>query len=540
MKTNKILMLGMLLLGITGCYKDKGNYDYKNLNDFQVELFPASTDEMTGSYVLRQPANDTTFFKLTASVTQTLNTDESNLAYEWIYSGNGMKDTITTKEVVFVFPPKKSTTYSCLLRVRDLTTGIDQYRSTALSTIVPYSNSWLVLHGEAGDRKIGAIEYNGEKVGEKSSDDIYMDLIQKRRFQKATAMLYSSIGHVETSIQERLFVFEPDTFFYIHPFDCRVVSLQNVKNKGTMLPSLWEPADVKCGYMEDTGGNGILVSNNGKFCHGGSHGFFYDPKVSGEIGDYRVDNAFISNGKLCVTMWDNSAKKFMYYDIFNNWYNIRSGSRQPEDSPDHRAILTAFPDNLFRENELENKELIWLGRGISADAPGASAIMRDIRTNEDTIYQISYEEDGGKYSKNDGGGTEGESVFLTKTPVKSADYDRNSLFASSSAFTDQFFYTIGNSVYLYNTVNGENIFLYSVGNTNRIIQMKFRVVNVMQGIKNDGERVLGLAVETPDGKGELHEIFLDNAADVEDIGVYPGFGPIVDFYFTSVARVLNI
>ena len=45
MNTSKLLIGFLLLMLVSACYKDKGNYDYKNVNDFEVTLTPAPANE---------------------------------------------------------------------------------------------------------------------------------------------------------------------------------------------------------------------------------------------------------------------------------------------------------------------------------------------------------------------------------------------------------------------------------------------------------------------------------------------------------------
>ena len=52
-KTISIFMLAALLIGgLTGCYEDKGNYKYRDINEVTYKILPESED---GYYRFKQP-----------------------------------------------------------------------------------------------------------------------------------------------------------------------------------------------------------------------------------------------------------------------------------------------------------------------------------------------------------------------------------------------------------------------------------------------------------------------------------------------------
>ena len=96
----KILIAGLLILiAVSACYKDKGNYDYKNVNDFKVTITPAPTDKEFNIYVVNQPGIKAETFKLTAEVTQTVNTSEDNIEYTWYRTLKVDKKTISSDTI---------------------------------------------------------------------------------------------------------------------------------------------------------------------------------------------------------------------------------------------------------------------------------------------------------------------------------------------------------------------------------------------------------------------------------------------------------
>lgn len=62
-KTISIFMLAALLIGgLTGCYEDKGNYKYRDINEVTYKILPESED---GYYRFKQPPVDTMYVDYT-------------------------------------------------------------------------------------------------------------------------------------------------------------------------------------------------------------------------------------------------------------------------------------------------------------------------------------------------------------------------------------------------------------------------------------------------------------------------------------------
>ncbi|MEG1738081.1 MAG: PKD-like family lipoprotein [Odoribacter sp.] len=535
MKSNIGILFGLMLFIMTGCYKDKGNYDYHKINDLSVSFLPDNA--VDGIYTIKQPVDDTLYFSLTPVIVQSLGLDEKNLVYCWNNLSAKVKDSVFTKEFTFKFPPKKSTRYHYLFHVKDVTTDIEYFRDVKLKTMVPYTNSWLVLHGNADDRKIGAIERSANGDIE-FTEDIYKEMRGIRRFKNATSLIYAPDGGGFNPVTpERLMLIGADSLFYLFPFDCQVKAKYE-----TMMPVTpqKERPRLSYGVVSDISTLMGLVDQQGKYYHGGAYGFFYNTKMNEGLENYQVDKVFIASGNpRNATLWDAVHHKFMYYPGTNQ-YRMYESTRQ--DESELSAVLTAFPEDVFEPEELTHKKVLWVGRGMKEMANnGASVVLKDMENGNYFIYSIGYgeEENGGKSS------SEKESSFvkIVRDTLENVNFNENSLFAVSEAFNDQIFYTLGNNVYLYNTVNGEEVFLYTVGQGVQITKFAFRITNVLTTLGpdgNGGQRILGIAVKTNGGKGELHEIFLNVAGDVIETKVHTGFGEIVDFCFTSVTRNLNL
>ena len=78
----KILFVVMFLLIITSCYEDKGNYDYREMNDIEISVETESSSYALGDKVTSKP-----------KLVFTLGKESSDLSYEWTFDGHVIADT---------------------------------------------------------------------------------------------------------------------------------------------------------------------------------------------------------------------------------------------------------------------------------------------------------------------------------------------------------------------------------------------------------------------------------------------------------------
>lgn len=519
MKTNIGIYIAGIALFLTACYKDKGEYTYRSINELSLTFSPAT--ELDGNaYIFALPQKDTLYFELTPIVEQTDLKGESNLEYRWVIPNGKTSDTVYTKSYTFKFPPRKTKSYmNVLFGVKDLTTGLEVYQNMLLRTIVPFLNSWLILHGEEGDRKIAALEYDDSQTHlQRQVMDIYEALNENRRFQDAFALDFTS----EYSA-DMLFILEPDSAFTYDPFMGKVLKTQQ-----QMLP-LASGAARKC-YCHHPGNNPGIIDENGRFFHSGSWGYFYNAKINGDF-QYQADQIYVSADRY-YTMWDNVNKRFMYYNGGMNWYKPYEDSRVDESTL--MAPITLFPPDIVTKINASGKNVLWMGRGLTqASASGASVLLQDIQNQVYSMIHIGY---GGKDKAAKGDDKPDQSLAVDTLTLLNADFDKDSRFASTYAFSNQLFYSLGNEVYLYNLVTRESTLLYAVDEGGKITKLAFRLEDQSTADSKNAEKILGIAVETPEGKGEFYEIFLDEAGDVVQSEKYEGFGKIVDFVFTHIVH----
>lgn len=507
-RLSHILLSTAVLLGgtLAGCYEDKGNYDYHDINEMTVTLLAKNQDGRVmpigdgGMCRYKQPSStDTLRVTYTPEVKQSMATDEANLEYNWKVSytkdNKPMIDTITTKELTLVFPPQQTTFYNVLFKITDISTNLSFYQTLSINTVKPYINSWLVLNGEKGDRRISAVEEPDSSTYIFTAD-AYMDLGNGRRFQEAIDLIYSP-SYLEGSEIEALLIMEADSLSLMSPFDMKVV-----KKTAQLLPSVILDNSRQLLYGLD--GNvqnpgTVIVDDSRKIYYADRTKQEYQEFRSTDVPNYQVDKIGEANESSYICFWDKNQKQFMYADC-------------------GKGSVETFAD----DTDWENKEVIWMGADNKHDKEAMGiALVKETKTENYWLYHFHV---SGGFS-------------ITKENIGKLPIDETSQFAvCPMEFEGQLFYTVGSVLYRFFADGKESFELYDAGAP--ITQLQFRT-SQEHGLTEhwDYFRCLGIVVDK--GKeGELHEVKLDNSGDVISSNVFTGFGPIQDICFTFVNRVV--
>lgn len=542
MNRNTILAGGLFILLAVGCYKDKGNYDYRDVNNFEIVLSPASTNE-NNSYTINLPAIDTTYFTLKADVKQTLVSGKDNLEFEWLSQmtitdkkpyqwapdvKTIIRDTVNADEITLAFPPgKASSSASVLCRVKDLTTDIEYYKNITINTQVPFHDAWLLVHGADGERKVGAIEWDTDGNMHWTAD--ILAIMGQQAFPHLTSITYSFEGTFEYSQKtERLLLTSaPDSSFAITPFDCKTIA-NWMRMRPANFPNISISGKI---FNSDVSPYMGFTDKTGHFFWGWSMGFFYEA-WGNEVPGYHVDRFYI-NREGYATLWDNINKRFMYYHIsankgYDTWNEERQDFANNAEIAYFESVLTAG---------MQDKEILYAGRGTKSvrDQEEPSMFIAKDQEGKCYLYQFSYadgKKSKGKDEDKDDGSAIGNVVCDT---LKEVSFNERTLFATSDQYNEQLFYVQDNQLFRLNQNMEESIPLYVVEGI--IKQFAFRLSNYPQGALQTAQanlQVIGLVVQKTNGTDEFQEVYLDTAGDVTDVKTYPldGVSSIVDFVYT--------
>lgn len=538
MKTRIAILIGMTALLFMGCYEDKGNYDYRDINEIVTISFSPAPDEITMdsvyTYSYPQSSQDTMRVTYTPIVSQSLAENEEQLEYQWIFSNETGYDTVFSKELTLKYPFQAILSYNPLFRLIDHSTGVEYYKLFKMSTREPYLDSWYVLHGTLGDRRIGVAEISN--TGEVTiTEDAYEAAMGVRRFQNAEGMFYSASNNRAAAMldddQEYLMVYERDSCTKLQPFMFleRMVYRQMMPQTMSVLPPIAGGVTDETGDFMGSDGMMLLLDEVGKcYWSRGMLGYFFTCRAEASVEDYHVTHAFIpmpsgDNG-LNAILWDDQNKEFYYYPCPSEMIWERPTSHPADDAYGQGSLIQAAVSDNIEEGELDNMEAKAM---VLGSTEGFVGIVFCNTAAEDEYW---YYEVGMAAEK----GSEIGFVINRKTQLSGLNINENSQFATSWAYANQLFYTVDGDLYLYSLTTGDSRLLYSVTSGGTITKMKFAVARGYMGFyfAEGLNSRLGLVVENPDGTGEVHDLRLENSGDVSQVIECGGFGPIADIVFS--------
>lgn len=527
-------IIGIVIWLLTGCYDDQGKYDYRDVNLLEINFSPEPMDmpeEHQYNYRYKRPPLDTLSVTYTPVITQLLTEGEENLKYLWQVNyqkdGKSVTDSVESKELTLKFPPKQIITYHVTFTVTDVPLQLSYYRSLTMKTTIPYVNSWILLNGEEGDRKLSIIENPDSEEDFSVSMDGYKEIWGKSRFAKARGISYAAMHNSDYTKWESMTIVQEDSVAWLYTY-----GMLDNKHSNILFPAHIRPK-FDYSIANPASWYSVVVDQNGKCYHAGRSGFYYTMKTQEDESNYVADKLHMnSNGMLFI--WDKVNGRFSYYQLNQNSCYATDGNRYPENDNGNNAILKTIPSSLPIDEWVHN-EIVWFGLGVKAETAyeGALAIGRNKETSEYNFYHFGgvKEDDNGDKKDDD----KNSMIEITKEPMTHLVLNEYSCFAVSVSFPNQLFYTLNSKLFLYNMVSGESLELYDAGAV--IEHIQFRIAMEHHMVTNEN-RCIGVVVNNSNGEGEFHEVFLDEAGDVIRTSLYIGFGSIKDVEYSFATRTL--
>ncbi|MCM1177272.1 MAG: PKD-like family lipoprotein [Bacteroidales bacterium] len=165
----------MLLLGVCGCFRDLGNYDYTEIN--QAVIGDAGFDR---EYNVRLNED---ILRITPEISFTLDPEEKGrYRYEWVAVGQnflrGQRFTISTERNLEYPVRLAAETYILYLKVTDLSTDMVFSKDVALNVMSLYTKGWL-LAGEdsSGNGQMDMVSFSGNTLFLKNTLGMQDDLV---------------------------------------------------------------------------------------------------------------------------------------------------------------------------------------------------------------------------------------------------------------------------------------------------------------------------------------------------------------------------
>ena len=148
-----------VVFALAGCYEDKGNYDYHDVNTVTITI-PETR--------VRMPKTDPVEVTITPTIDQTLAKQEANLSFQWLVTKEDAKagsDRMsdyqafsTGKECKLTIEPFQTENVGLLLVVTDKTDGTTWYKKGQVNIIKPFNPCWFVLQEKDEKGLLGAVE----------------------------------------------------------------------------------------------------------------------------------------------------------------------------------------------------------------------------------------------------------------------------------------------------------------------------------------------------------------------------------------------
>ena len=305
----------------TGCYDDKGDYDYHDVNTMEI-VIPETK--------LRMPKEEAVEVSIMPQISQTLEQNEENLVFQWkrlnpdaTLGSDRLADYTNYsvgKECKITVEPNESNNIGLMLVVSDKKNGTVWYQQGQVVIIKPFNPCWFILQEKENKGVLGAIEGTSEGYY------IYSDV-----FQSETGTIFPLDGKPLAMTARREYGGDRASISMMPPFFglkiVPILTLVTDKDAALFTPStlemmyqsdkiLFEPVQqgkaIKIdAYKMDK--NGELFVNDGKSYFAYMDGFCIPYTIQNESGDYLSVSTYGSYGTGLV-FFDSSTHSFL-----NGW-----------------------------------------------------------------------------------------------------------------------------------------------------------------------------------------------------------------------------
>lgn len=537
---NKTFYITILILVLTSCYKDLGNYDYDNsVTDIPVGL--------QSTYVVKkQPELFTYTIKPAINIPDEA---KKHLTYEWYMSTTDARlkgELVGTDSILTVTmnPKEPDMPYSYYIRlyVKDGKTGAVNMQATTLEVAKPYSYAWMILHETDGHAELGAVEYSKGTVF--VTPDAYT---HDHKIPLKGKPLNLSFRQRE--MNNIYWKYNAQTQLYLtttNPDESGLIDVANNFELYSAWSRMMYPTQRDAWFDASNvifsgGANGAIMTSKGKVFQSALSGaaLYMMSKSSAVTGDYAISKLVC--GPQAGIGYDSIGHRFLDLPLTSGeaWYDMIA------DDPDYIettsvSLIPNHKDNAQDPSKIPaERQLVALVNGYHYDKTNIAPWQRY------TIYAYMISETRSYvYVFHCRGLTNATEPALPyyyefDTPL---GITVNTPMTSGSSYNNILFYAVGNKVYKLDVSNGQSVVIYEHPDPEaRIADLKIACEGYCFGDTNDSKgidgygfpynRQLGAAFNLPDGKGEFVVLHLGVNGRVSDelslypsVQVYKGFG----------------
>lgn len=569
MKKITPFLLSVLLL--TGCYKDKGNYDYTlgTMNEIlSVTFTPSVAQTAEGDVIEVQQALDenSTTRRIEAVVEQSIAKDLDELDFYWCRTytneqGKSVKDTLRTAGYIeFDLPVGKAMSYNIFLQIYDRATDLSHYESFKVSTRPIFKNSLFVLHGNEGDRKVGNIEVIGNET--KTYTDVKVVTRDNNHYKDAVGFAYTTYQNIPEDLSH-IGITSALTIFGANG-EARAYNPHGLQVKFT-ASQIFKPASETFTYRKtiQTGDPTnftlykVVLSESGEVYVGNCVHALYKPGQGCENNpdiahqtDYEITAATITHDRFLL--WDAKHGRFLYAAKEDGGFaRDEAASIKPSYMSMNPLLDAHVKFQGLQKSPAEMTAVMgYMNYRDNYGQQNAYFIFLDEATGDYYRYELLKQDigDGSKApQRRNADGVSEESEVLSAytilsekrltglTPTSPSTITYNSWFT-----TNNLFFAEGGTVYRYNVSNGDRYVVYQAPQGYEVTKIKFRTEDSSTFSADLG---LYLNIVLSDGtNGAIAEVKFTTAADLDED--YPTlfydrdnegnrWGEIVDIQFVN-------
>lgn len=542
-RMNKIASFLLILLVLTGCYQDKGNYEYTldSMNEIlSVTFSPSVIKGASGDVIEVQQALDeaSRTRRIEAFVEQTLRQGLEHLDFYWCRTytndqGKAVKDTIHTKGYLeFDLPVGESIAYDVFLQIYDQSTDLSHYSAFRISTRPIFKNSLFVLHGAEGKRKLGNIEIIGSET--KVYTDVKEVTKDNNHYENVVGMGYTTYMNIPEDLTN---IGETSALtLYGNDGETRAYNPHGMTVKYT-APQIFKPLSETFAYQKtiQTGDPSnftlykVVLTENGEVYVGNHVHALYRPGLACENdpnlphqADYEITAATITHNRFLL--WDAKQGRFLYAAKEDPGFAVDEASSIKASYQSRSPLLDAHVkfQGLQKSPAEMTAVLGYINYRDNYSQQNAYFIFSDEETGDYYRYELLKLEigDGSKASGRRGVEEEEEeelaaySIVSEKklaglTPTKMSTITYNAWFTTSNLF-----FAEGSTVYRYNIANGDKFIVYEAPEGYEVTMLKFRTED-SSAFSDDLGLYLNIVLFNGTN-GAIAEVKLNTAADLDE------------------------
>lgn len=470
---SRVFIVCLGILALMGCYKDKGNYDYKDINTITI-----TADKPDDISILLQ---DTLRINITLQETIP---STAGLEYEWVLYQNiaapltrwAMGTSKDIKAQVTQTPGAYILDYF----VKDKTTGVSFRKKFNITILSKFNEGWLVLEESGGHCDIAMVT---------PIDAIFKDIYSSANAGSKLPAGSNRISIVRDRLGvQKIYIMSPDEL--TQPYFVDFLKVASFNDQFWGAPAVKKPQEYFIG-----GSSNEMLINNG-YPHGmntlvpAPYKLGLQPTGTWDIAPFEIYS--VSGGFIC---YDNLSQRFLKYNLTD---------LTPFAAPPAGAV--------FNVNNV-NKKALYIG-------PGATDTYNCLfkNNNDDSLFAFKINAAAAQPAL--------DTAYIPNTAAPGLLTATRFL---SSRLLPHLYYVNGNTMYLLDIParTARVVYTFPAGTTVTAMKM---YVNIRNSSDPDNNRLIGVAT-MESGAGKLYTFPIGATGDFTGNTyrkMYTGFSKIND------------